>query len=49
MYEKVLYTLNRTDINNFEKTKMIAFTNEQQESFEKTKICYICKKNSENK
>ena len=27
---------------NFEKKEMIPLTNEQQESYEKAKICYIC-------
>ena len=31
---------------NSEKTKMIPLTNEQQESYEKTKIFYTCKKSS---
>ena len=31
---------------NFEKKKMILLKNEQQESYEKTKVCYICKKSS---
>ena len=29
---------------NFEKKKMILLTNQQHESYEKTKFCYICKK-----
>ena len=29
---------------NFEKRKMIALTEKQQESYKKTKICHICKK-----
>ena len=28
---------------NFEKKKMIPLTNKQQESYEKTKMCNICK------
>ena len=31
---------------NFEKKKMILLKNEQQESYEKTKVCYNCKKSS---
>ena len=33
-----------TKIINFDKKKMIPLTNKQQESYEKTKIRYICKK-----
>ena len=31
-------------MNNFEIKKMMNLTNKQQESYEKTKICYICMK-----
>ena len=34
---------NPMKIVNFEKKKMIPLANEQQESNEKAKICYICK------
>ena len=34
---------------NFEKKKIKLITKEQQESYENTKICYICKKKIENK
>ena len=30
----------------FEKNKMVPLPKEQQQSYEKTKICYICKKRS---
>ena len=36
----------RMKIINFEMKKMIPLTNKKQESYEKTKICYICKKGS---
>ena len=34
---------------NFKKKKMNLLTEKQQESYEKLKICYICKEKSENK
>ena len=34
---------------NFKKKKMKLFTKEQQESYENSKICYICKEKFENK
>ena len=34
---------------NYEKNKIIPLTKELQESQEKTKICYICKKRFEHK
>ena len=34
---------------NFEKTKMKLLTEEQKESYENVKICYICKENFENR
>ena len=34
---------------NFKKKKMKLLTNEQQESYENAKICYICKEKFENK
>ena len=30
--------------NNYEKKEMIPLTNEEKESYEKQKICYICEK-----
>ena len=36
-------------INNFKKKKLKLLTNEQQESYENIKICYICKEKFENK
>ena len=36
-------------ITNFEKKKIILLINEQQESFEKTRICYIGKKKFQHK
>ena len=33
---------------NFKKKKMKLFTKEQQESYENSKICYICKEKFEN-
>ena len=33
---------------NFKKKKMKLFTKEQQESYESSKICYICKEKFEN-
>ena len=34
---------------NFKKKKMKLLTQEQQESYENAKICYICQENFENK
>ena len=34
---------------NFKKKKMKLLTNEQRESYENTRICYICKEKFENK
>ena len=34
---------------NFKKKKMKLLTKEQQESYENSKICYICKEKSENR
>ena len=34
---------------NFKKKKMKLFINEQQESYENAKVCYICNKKFENK
>ena len=34
---------------NFKKKKMKLLTKEQQESYENTKVCYICKEKFENK
>ena len=36
-------------INNFEKKKLKLLTKEQQESYEKVKLCYIYKEKFENK
>ena len=30
---------------NYEKKEMVPLTNEETESYEKQKVCYICKKN----
>ena len=37
------------NIINFKKKKMKLLTNEQKESYENAKICYICKEKFENK
>ena len=37
------------EIINFEKKKMRLLTNEQQKSYQNTKICYICKEKFEDK
>ena len=37
------------NIINFKKKKMKLLTNERQESYKNTKICYICKEKIENK
>ena len=33
-----------TEIINYEKKEMIPLTNEENESYKKQKVCYICKK-----
>ena len=39
----------RTHNESFKKKKMKLLTEEQKESYENAKICYICKENFENK
>ena len=37
------------EVINFKKTKIKSLTNGQQKSYQNAKICYICKRNFEDK